>query len=226
MEMMKESPRLSVSKNQIMDVGDFKKNIFPDIQMEKNFKVKAETSSPIVKLEMFSVPVHSENDEDPHTNYSSEEHDSDDSWHLETKKEKRNMKHGEMSKREYNLARVSCDICHKTIRRLDLMRHIAAIHDRSLCTFECDFCGKNFFDKRGIRDHLSIHVEMYPFVCNHCGKKFKRNSAKNGHMRRAHRDESKNLICEACGMKCRDKVKIWYLKDFSHASFLRICIYF
>lgn len=38
--------------------------------------------------------------------------------------------------------------------------------------FECDLCGRGFYDEKALHSHKSIHTGLKQFKCNDCGKEF------------------------------------------------------
>ena len=46
----------------------------------------------------------------------------------------------------------------------------------------CDVCGKHFLFMRHLEEHMMTHTKVYPFKCNDCERKFRRNSELKQHV--------------------------------------------
>ena len=48
--------------------------------------------------------------------------------------------------------------------------------------FSCKICGKNWYSKGALTEHMMVHSEERPFQCTECGTCFKKHSALKKHM--------------------------------------------
>jgi hypothetical protein len=60
-------------------------------------------------------------------------------------------------------------------------------------TYVCNTCGKrwiraNVRGRRGLRNHLEAHLNLYGFPCQHCDLVSKSRDALKKHMYRSHKD--------------------------------------
>ncbi|KAL7037037.1 hypothetical protein ACKWTF_009045 [Chironomus riparius] len=71
--------------------------------------------------------------------------------------------------------RYTCDKCPgKSWARKDHMkRHVKVVHE-NIREFKCEWCGKDFPEKRKLECHRRIHTGEQPYTCNYfgCGKKY------------------------------------------------------
>ena len=79
-----------------------------------------------------------------------------------------------------------CNICGKEVKD-HLARHIQQAHvspqDRK---HKCEHCGKGFGDRQALNDHINIHTDARPYICDQCGVSYKNNPNLRQHIRRAH----------------------------------------
>lgn len=75
---------------------------------------------------------------------------------------------------------------------------------------KCQVCGKRFYGKSNLVDHLRFHANVKPFKCDHCGKAFTQSGSLRCHLR-THTDE-KPFVCQICN------------KAFNQSSSLKVHI--
>ncbi|XP_058824829.1 zinc finger protein 665-like [Topomyia yanbarensis] len=63
--------------------------------------------------------------------------------------------------------------------------------------FECEMCGKEFFQKQSLQRHIPIHTCERPYACDICGKVFPRRDYLTSH-KLVHSSERPHK-CEVCG---------------------------
>lgn len=61
---------------------------------------------------------------------------------------------------------------------------------------KCQVCGKRFFGKSNLVDHLRFHANVKPFKCDHCDKSFTQSGSLRCHTR-THTNE-KPFVCQIC----------------------------
>lgn len=61
---------------------------------------------------------------------------------------------------------------------------------------KCQVCGKRFFGKSNLVDHLRFHANVKPFKCDHCEKSFTQSGSLRCHVR-THTNE-KPFVCQIC----------------------------
>lgn len=61
---------------------------------------------------------------------------------------------------------------------------------------KCQVCGKRFFGKSNLVDHLRFHANVKPFKCDHCDKSFTQSGSLRCHVR-THTNE-KPFVCQIC----------------------------
>ena len=93
----------------------------------------------------------------------------------------------------------ACEYCGKSFyRRGSLMEHIRRC--LNLKNYKCELCGKGFNNISGLNSHAAVHLSSKDFTCELCGKAFKRLLNMKNHMK-VHLNE-KQYKCEVCGKGC------------------------
>ena len=64
-------------------------------------------------------------------------------------------------------------------------------------SFKCQFCDKEFFQKKSFRDHLHTHPEYGPFPCHICFLDFQEDAALQEHIK-THKSVDKQFFCKLC----------------------------
>lgn len=73
--------------------------------------------------------------------------------------------------------------CNKTYSsKSGLINHIRSIHNREI-SFNCDECGKGFFHKHHLTEHLRVHSGDKPLNCRNCQKTFSHSGSLSSHRR-------------------------------------------
>ncbi|CRK86716.1 CLUMA_CG000549, isoform A [Clunio marinus] len=133
-----------------------------------------------------------------------------------------------------NPCRLPCEVCGKMIRKNSLKAHLNRVHLKSrpyrcdICgkkccsthlshlvtthsglehrtkDYQCDICNKVFFDKDGIKMHMTQCHGNTKFPCDLCGKTFKCASFLKQHSIRCPMkvNNSSKIDCETCGKVC------------------------
>ncbi|XP_066254698.1 zinc finger protein ZFP2-like isoform X10 [Euwallacea similis] len=89
-----------------------------------------------------------------------------------------------------------CNICHKAFS--NLKRHYKAAHENDGKNYKCEYCGKFFRGKDGLKFHLMIHRGEKPFSCEFCGKAFILNTFLQQHLRTHPESNVKPFECSVC----------------------------
>ena len=93
----------------------------------------------------------------------------------------------------------ACEYCGKSFyRRGSLIEHIRRC--LNLKTYKCELCGKGFNNISGLNSHAAVHLSSKDFTCELCGKAFKRLLNMKNHLK-VHLNE-KQYKCEVCGKGC------------------------
>ena len=90
---------------------------------------------------------------------------------------------------------IPCATCGKMVGKYTMNRHIEYKHkDSSSRKNKCTFCGKGFYSKKELKDHINTHTGAKPYMCNYCGAAFASHGTWRMHERTVHlghkRDES------------------------------------
>lgn len=94
---------------------------------------------------------------------------------------------------------VKCMTCDKTFKTKEkLTKHNKRDHmlERN---YQCDVCGRDFFDNYDLRRHARTHMDAKPFKCDFCNKGFNRKDNMLEHSR-IHTGEHKRFSCDRCGL--------------------------
>lgn len=92
----------------------------------------------------------------------------------------------------------ACDQCpYKANFRTALEAHKARLHDPSLSQKKhmCDLCGKSFFTKTCLKEHVFTHTDTKRYTCELCGKQLRNNSCHRRHMMCVH---GVKMTCHMC----------------------------
>ena len=83
--------------------------------------------------------------------------------------------------------KIPCSICKDMIGKGRLSFHMHQKHTlASERKHKCEICGKGFFDKSQLKDHINVHTGEKPHKCKFCNKGFASNGTKAGHERSRH----------------------------------------
>ena len=123
-------------------------------------------------------------------------------------------KHNETFKvqNEENVQVLNCEICgYKTDKETVMKRHLK-VHDDGTSlvpVFQCKLCPYKTLKKVHYSRHMvDVHTEKRPYLCDTCGRGFKRNDALRQH-RLIHLDKSARqypYYCSVCGKGFRTPV--------------------
>ena len=98
-----------------------------------------------------------------------------------------------------------CTVCHKSYSTpQNLKSHFSRVHMQER-KHVCPKCGKCFFEKAELENHLSSHSsETLNLECNVCKLKFKNKKTLYYHQKRTHNPGNKIHICYQCGKSYAD----------------------
>ena len=92
-----------------------------------------------------------------------------------------------------------CSQCvFKTSSRKALREH-AKVHDTTERNYRCTTCGYVCLSHSTLKSHLKMHCDDRPFRCPHCSYSSKQNSNMLMHMRRRHKQKSRQMVRDADG---------------------------
>ncbi|CAL8129151.1 unnamed protein product [Orchesella dallaii] len=92
---------------------------------------------------------------------------------------------------------VSCTMCPKTFATKDCLKiHVSRTHFK-IRPYPCEICGKRYFCKQELDDHIESHLNEKPHQCQQCGKRYSQRGGLRGHIKRAHRNGRK-VKCLEC----------------------------
>lgn len=90
-----------------------------------------------------------------------------------------------------------CKYCEKSFTlKSNLERHMR-MHTEVQKGFICEKCGTEYFSSQALKDHCNqAHVEMKPFECNFCKKRFSHQRSLRKHAQ-SHSEE-RPFVCDIC----------------------------
>ncbi|XP_066922786.1 zinc finger protein 493-like [Clytia hemisphaerica] len=107
-------------------------------------------------------------------------------WNIDNKTKEFSEKQKPMKLYNGSKPKVQCDDCGKLLHKGSLKRH-EAIH-RGIKEFECNECGKCFFQKVNMLKHQRfVHRGIKPYECKECGKEFSRTADRRKHENNVHK---------------------------------------
>lgn len=97
-----------------------------------------------------------------------------------------------------------CDICAKLFStKYSLNRHLKIHEKNPSADFHCSECGKSFFVKQYLTNHVyKVHKKMV-FMCEHCGSNFPSKNSLINHINFKHAIVAKN-VCPVCEKSFKD----------------------
>ncbi|XP_011561571.3 zinc finger protein 34 isoform X1 [Plutella xylostella] len=68
-----------------------------------------------------------------------------------------------------------------------------------LSLYQCDYCQKTFTNKSSLRRHIYMHMDIKPYGCMHCSKRFRQRCNLQVHQTRRHVDKyPQKFMCNQC----------------------------
>ncbi|XP_063244640.1 zinc finger protein 260-like isoform X2 [Bacillus rossius redtenbacheri] len=121
------------------------------------------------------------------------------------------VKH-ENSKNQSSSKTLSCAECKYTTNRRHLMQRHVRTHEAvtgvGQCRFQCNQCPYRASRKEHFVRHVNnVHKNRRPFLCDNCGKAFKRADALKQH-RVVHADSDPRAKCVVCDRVCRSQTQL------------------
>ena len=91
-----------------------------------------------------------------------------------------------------------CEVCSKEFDYVQtLAKHRQVVHQNKF-RYQCNVCGRMFFDKGHYDGHINTHTNTKPFECKTCGKSYTFESSLRRHVQSclAEPDKFKCNLCE------------------------------
>ena len=113
----------------------------------------------------------------------------------------------------------ACDQCDfRTNVNNCLKLHIMRIHNANEDNKKhvCELCGKAFFTKTSLKEHIYTHSDVKRYSCEVCGKQLRNDSSFRRHMMSVHNVKQ---TCDICGKDIFTKVGLAFHKKTVHGIF-------
>ena len=98
-----------------------------------------------------------------------------------------------------------CKICDKMFRKMHMSNH--KLRHSNEKNFVCNECGKRFKRKNSLDPHMLIHQGTKNFHCDQCGQDFFSRPALTNHINNKHNQDNP-IICSECGKNCGNKYNL------------------
>ena len=107
---------------------------------------------------------------------------------------------------------ISCCICQKKfLLRNNLLKHLRNVHNQGDGEKHfCPTCGKQFYYKDDLKNHLPIHVGDLKFKCEkeNCDKAYSTIKALKKHVKLTHELDPESVTCKICNKQLSTKFKL------------------
>ena len=107
---------------------------------------------------------------------------------------------------------ISCCICQKKfLLRNNLMRHLRNVHKQGVGNKHfCPTCGKQFYYKDDLKNHLQVHQGELKFKCSisNCEKAYSTLKALKKHNKLTHEVDIDSVTCKVCNKQLSTKFKL------------------
>ncbi|XP_047019786.1 gastrula zinc finger protein XlCGF57.1-like [Helicoverpa zea] len=95
-----------------------------------------------------------------------------------------------------------CTRCDKDFLILRHWKRHEQTHFTTKCI--CDFCGKTFYSKYSMMEHLMTHMRLFKIICHICGNHFCRKSYLKVHIKAVH--STGPVKCSHCGNMFKNEI--------------------
>ena len=98
-----------------------------------------------------------------------------------------------------------CEICGKAFKSKESLASHMQCHEQ--CESLCVECGKTYYNKRALKDHIREIHSNKEFICSVCSRSFPTKTKLTKHVRVIHLDE-RNYPCELCAKRFKSKDRL------------------
>lgn len=114
---------------------------------------------------------------------------------------------------------LACSTCGRLCSTRKALLSHTRLHSSNRPVFKCDLCDRQYFEKRSLREHMTVHSRVKLFECTYgCGKAFAHKSSRRHHHKSYHQstkipienggDASECVLCDFCGHDFNSKKRL------------------
>lgn len=114
-----------------------------------------------------------------------------------------------------DLACIECDI--KFTTQNGYKSHMKFKH-MNVVNFQCDICGKKFYNKTSFDGHMNNHKGNKPYDCPLCDKSYTSNSQLKSHVKYEHSESTGTFQCDECSKNYKSEMILQKHKKLHEAE--------